>query len=193
MEPLVWLYVAVLLVAPPTIFLAYYVGSINERRRRMLQLDALWAWVGEGRDLHGEGRGWVGEIDGRRVDVDWFDDNTTVQVDARPHVHVGFGRGDQPPDLVDGARDGRPVPIDLGEVAYAERPEEVAALVRVPRVKDALDVLLEDDGGSLRKVEVDPVHGVSWFARNLPVGFTREDTERWVRAVLVVARAAEAV
>jgi len=85
------------------------------------------------------------------------------------------------------------VPISSGEVACAASAEEVGALVHQPEVKQALDALLENDGESLRKVEVDPEKGVSWFARNLPRGLTREDTERWVRAVLTIARAAEAV
>jgi hypothetical protein len=70
----------------------------------------------------------------------------------------------------------------------------IPEIVKQPGVEEALRMLLAKDGESLRSIDVDPNAGVGWFARNLPDRmFGREDAERWVRAVVAVATASEAV
>ena len=192
MEPLYLLIWAVVLLTPPTIVLAWYVANQQQRKKRLHELEQLWGWLGSGARQYGSGREWVGEVDGRRVDVGWMDRNTTVRVEAQPKVRAGFGRGDQPAALVPESQDGtQAIQLDGDKVGWTTRSEDIHALVEQPQVKAALDTLLERDGASLRSVDIDPRTGVAFFARNLPHHIGREDTERWVRAVIAIAKGAE--
>lgn len=192
LDPLFFLAWAAVLLLPPVLFLLVIGMTRRAWWGRVRQLDRLWAWLGSGAQVHGSGREWKGEVDGRHVEVDWFDRSTTVYVEAHPKVKMGFGLADQPTSLVVEALESpRVIPFDQEHVAFAEDPRQVGALAENPRVQEALDDLLEHDADGLRAVHLDPEHGVSWFARNLPREIQTQDTKRWVRAMITLAEESE--
>jgi hypothetical protein len=184
-----------LLLAPWLVIFSGLWAVIHRRRKEASRFDGLWDWLGRGTRDKGAGRVWSGQVDGRDVRVDFYEDTTVVRVEARPKVRVGFGREDEPQSVIAEARDGGHVyTLGSGEVGYAEEPSVVPAIVRQPGVEEALRMLLASDGESLRSIDVDPKAGVGWFVRNLPEKmFEREDAKRWVRAIVALATAAETV
>jgi hypothetical protein len=194
-DPIYYAVLSLLLLAPWSVILLSMCITAQRRTAQANRLDALWDWLGQGMRNMGSGRAWSGNVDGREVRVDFFEDTTVVRVDAKPRVRVGFGREDEPQSVIPEARDGGHVyTLECGEVGYADDPSVVPAMVQQPGVEEALRMLLAGDGESLRSIDVDPKAGVGWFARNLPERmFGREDAQRWVQAVVAVARAAEAV
>jgi hypothetical protein len=180
------------ILVPPIVLLAVFGGMIARRRALVERLQRIWGWLGPARTWQGGGRAWSGVVDGRRVDVRWFEHNTTVEVGARPEAEVAFTRKGQPPELASPGDEAAAVEL-LGKVGYAADATVVRALADRPEVDEALGTLLGEPDTSLRAVRVDPKGTVSWFARYLPERrLTREDAQEWVRALLVVARASEA-
>ncbi len=195
LDPLFFLAWAVVLLLPPVLFLVVTGATRRAWWGRVRQLDRMWAWLGSGAQVYGSGREWAGEVDGRHVEVDWFDRSTTVYVEGHPRVKVSFGLADQPESLVvEAGERPTPLPFDDDHVAFAEDPSSVGGFVDNPRVQEALDTLLEHDGeDGLRAVHLDPDHGVSWFARNLPRDISSHDAKRWVQAMITLAEEAETV
>jgi hypothetical protein len=193
-EPVIWGAWAAILLAPFLMVVAVLLYDATVRRRVSRRLDALWGWLGEGVRVVGSRREWQGEVEGRQVSVDWFDGTTEVRVAGQPRVRMGFAREEEPSDAMPETGLGRAYPIADGEVVWTEEPDRVPALVGQPGVREALRALLADDGESRRAVELSPTDGVGWLVRHLPdQRFGRADTERWVRALVRLARAAEAV
>src|SRR5688500_15262276 len=107
-----WTVWTILLLAPHAVILTSMCAVAHMRRRRARGLEHVWAWIGKPHRHYGAGREWVGEVDGRRVEIDYFEDTTEVRVAAKPRVRVGFGRDDEPPAVVDEAtHGGTAVPI----------------------------------------------------------------------------------
>lgn len=185
----------VLLLLPWLVIFMSLFGIINRRRREASRLDTVWDWLGQGKGNLGAGRVWTGVVDGRGVRVDFNEDTTVVRVEAKPKVRVGFGREDEPQSVIPEAREGgRVYTLPNGEVGYADEPAVIPEILKQPGVEEALRMLLASDGASLRSIDVDPKSGVGWFARNLPESmFERDDAQRWVRAMVKLASAAEAV
>jgi hypothetical protein len=191
-------WVAALILVPPLMVIAgitlWYL-NVGWRRER---LDDTWGWVGPGRQHHGSGRAWHGEVSGREIEVTWFDRNTTVRLEADPKVEVGFGRAGGPHDTLHTAGpDAVEVPLPNAHVAYGPSPEVVRRVAEQPGVQPALYDLLDTPVGpaeqpAIRTVEV-ARGGVTWFGRNLrDRQIERDDAHRWVEALLVLAHAAEA-
>ncbi len=182
----------VIMLLPPVLFLAAFNLSRRAFWRRIVELERLWSWLGQGEKVHGAGRAWAGEVEGRHVDVEWFERTLTVNVEGHPAGVVGFGRQDRPASIVTEAHEHvAPVRYDEEHLAFAEDPRVVEPLVRDPEVRGALDTLLEAEAAVLPAVRVDPERGVSWFVRNLPRGWGPDDAKRWVRALITVAKASE--
>lgn len=189
-DRVIWAAWGVVLLLPFAMVVALLLYGAAVRRRLSRRLDAIWGWLGEGMRVVGSRREWQGEVDGREVSVDWFDDTTEVRVAGRPRVRMGFAREEEPSDV----GPGRAYPIADGEVVWTEEPDRVPGLVGQPGVREALRALLADDGASRRAVEVSPTDGVGWVVRHLPDRrFGPADTERWVRALVRLATASEAV
>lgn len=181
------------LVVPPIVLVVVLSLVVAIRRRLMGRLQVLWGWIGPASPWQGAGRVWSGVVEGRNVVVRWFEHNTTVEVGARPKAEVAFTRKGQPASVATHDEDATPVDLP-GKVGYAPDPSAARALASAPGVDEALGTLLGDRDRSLRAVRVDPKGTVSWFARNLPErALTPDDAHAWVRALMVVARASEAV
>jgi hypothetical protein len=180
------------ILVPPIVLLAVFGWMIARRRALVERLQRAWGWLGPPAEWQGGGRAWSGVVDGRRVQVRWFEHNTTVEVGATPSAAVAFTRKGQPPEIASPGEDAERIEL-LGKVAYAPDPGAVRTLASRPDVEEALGALLGEPDRSLRAVRVDPKGTVSWFARYLPERrVTAADAQEWVRALLVVARASEA-
>jgi hypothetical protein len=181
---------AMRLVVPPLLFLIVFWWFLARRQRLVRGLQERWSWLGSPQPYQGAGQRWSGEVDGRRVEVRWFEGNTELEVEARPLVAMGFGRKGQPEELAS-VPDASPLELD-GKVGYSHDLAAVRAVARQPGVAEALSALLDAPDRSLRAVRVNPAGRVTWFARNLPERrLTREDTRQWALALLTVAHATE--
>jgi hypothetical protein len=177
---------AMRLLLPPILFLVVFFLFLAQRQRRMGRLNERWSWLGSPRPYQGAGRSWSGELEGRKVEVRWFEHNIELELEASPTVAMGFVRKGQPEEL---ASVGAASPVELdGKLGYSPDPAAVRAVSRQPGVAQALSVLLDAPDRSLRAVRVDPAGRVSWFARYLS---EREDTRPWAEALLTIARAVE--
>jgi hypothetical protein len=188
-----WIFTTLTYLIPPfAVVLALTLWYTSTRRKTSL-LDAWWGWLGPGSRWQGNGRAFTGTVDGRAVKVTWFDNTTTITVAGHPGVRAGFGRRARPTSVVDEAEvGGRRVNVDGEHVGFGDTRGDVTALVSQPQVRPALDVLLAEDEGSIRSVDVEPATGVVWFARNVHLhDMTPDRTRRWVEAAVTLARAAE--
>ena len=183
---------ALRILIPPILLLIVFTYFIARRQRTLGRLQERWGWLGPAARHHSAGRCWSGEVQGRRVQVKWFEYNTEIEIEANPAAPLGFGRKGQPAELAE-VQGG--VSIEWGgKVAYGQDRRALHALISDPRLDEALTVLLNAQDRSLRAVRVKPGSGVSWFARHLPEReLTSEDARHLVEALLVVARASEGV
>lgn len=181
---------ALRLIAPTVLLLVFFTYFIARRQRLLGRLQERWGWLGPSARHHSAGRIWSGEVEGRRVQVTWFEHNTEIEIEANPTDALGFGRKGQPAELAE-VQDG--VSIEWGgKVAYGHDRRALQAIADDPRLDEALTVLLNARDRALRAVRVKPGVGVSWFARHLPEReLTREDARHLVEALLLVARASE--
>ena len=160
---------------------------------RAWRLDPAFAALSRGKQVSLVGRGWVGEHAGRQVNA-WFSKGPQIEIYVAGDTGAVAGVGQDSRMASFAARAFGLESFEVGDyVAGGRDLDWTRRWLEQPGVREALDVLLAEDGRTLRSVAVLPdcVRFVARFVAYSQV--TPEATAAWMAAATTCVVAAEAV